>query len=87
MKKLDCFIIYQCIVSKHCDKQKQPILITDLQLRVLKKLNNAMIHNVLLIDDSPYKICPNHWSHAIHPPTFTPNPNIEDNYLLGPLLE
>lgn len=33
-----------CIVSKHHNKQEQPISMNDLQLRVFKKLNNAILH-------------------------------------------
>ena len=42
-------------VFKHHDEFDQPILMKDLQIRIFKKLNNAMFHNVLLIDDSPYR--------------------------------
>ena len=38
------------------------------QLRVFLKLNNATLHNVLLInDESQDENCPNYWSQAIHP--------------------
>ena len=83
----DYGFLYQdhCIVSKHRDNPDQPILMKDLTLRVFKKLPNATLRNVLLIDDSPDKNCPNHWSQAIHPPTFRPDIHFDDNYLLDTL--
>lgn len=51
----------------------------DLRLRVFKKFNNAMLHNVPLIDDSLNKKIHNQWSQAIHPPTIKLNPNIEES--------
>lgn len=59
----------------------------DLQLRVLKKFKNSMLHSVPLIDDSLNKKFHNQWSQAIHPPTIKLNPFIENKYLIGPLLE
>jgi hypothetical protein len=76
-----------CTVSKHRDNPDQPILMKDLTLRVFKKLPNATLRNVLLIDDSPDKNCPNYWSQAIHPPTFRPDVQFDDNYLLRTLFD
>lgn len=70
MKKLDFLNEDHCIVSTHRGKQKQPILTKYLGPRVFKKLNSAMLYNILLKDNSPYEFFPIHWNHAIHPPTF-----------------
>ena len=59
----------------------------DLQLQVFKKLNNGTLYNVPLVDDFHAKKYPNHWSQAIHPPTYKPNLNFDDKFLIGPLLE
>ena len=59
----------------------------NLPLRVFKRLNNAMMHTFMLIDDSPKTNCLNHWSQAIHYATYAPMLNFDDKFLLGSLLE
>lgn len=59
----------------------------NLQRRDFKRLNNAMMHNFMLIDVSPNTNCPNHWSQAIHYAIYIPMLNIDGKYLLGSLLE
>lgn len=41
----------------------------------------------MLLNDSPYKFCNDHWSQAIHPTTFKPKVNFDDKHLLGVVCE
>lgn len=87
MKKLNSIMKITTLFPKLHDKSKQPIMMKKLQLGVLKKLNDTMLHNILLTDDFPYENCHNHWSQAIQPPIFKFELDLDDKYLLSHFLE
>ena len=87
MKKLDSFIRIVAIFLGTMLNHNNQFLWKILNIWGVLKLNIAALHYVMLVIDSPNKICPYHWSQAIHPPTYKHELNLDDKAFLGPLLE